>query len=236
MVQKLAVMGVTIVAASGDNGINTSSPSKIPSCPANPYVAQFPASSSYVLAVGATQGAESWAATGGSQQNGPSETVCQSDLGGTITSGGGFSTYYTAATAPWQANAVSTYFTNAAQAGKTPLSGYKVGYRGYPDVSLNGVNYQYYVGTAAYKGSGTSASTPGDPLTPSRALTRYIPPTIPSNTLPFMHYSHFSRGWVHYSHEQCSRRRRQTLVGLCQSTAVQCQHFCHQCQLCQQFL
>ena len=54
--QKLAVMGVTIVAASGDNGINTSSPPKTPLCPANPYVAQFPASSSYVLAVGATQG------------------------------------------------------------------------------------------------------------------------------------------------------------------------------------
>ena len=178
-------MGVTIVAASGDNGINTSNTSGGDSCPANPYVAQFPASSSYVLAVGATQGAESWAATGGSQQNGPSETVCQSDLGGTITSGGGFSGYYTAATAPWQANAVSTYFTNAAQAGKTPLSGYKVGYRGYPDVSLNGVNYQYYIGGAAYKASGTSASTPGDPLTPSRALTRYIPSLIYYPLAPF---------------------------------------------------
>ena len=54
--QKLGVMGVTIVAASGDNGINTSSPSKIPSCPKIPYTAQFPASSAYVLAVGATQG------------------------------------------------------------------------------------------------------------------------------------------------------------------------------------
>ena len=56
VVQKLAVMGVTILAASGDNGINTSSPAKTPTCPANPYVAQFPASSSYVLSVGATQG------------------------------------------------------------------------------------------------------------------------------------------------------------------------------------
>ena len=54
--QKLGVMGVTIVAASGDNGINTSNPPKIPSCPKNPYTAQFPASSAYVLAVGSTQG------------------------------------------------------------------------------------------------------------------------------------------------------------------------------------
>ena len=160
MVQKLSVQGVTIVAASGDNGINTSSPPKVPSCPANPYVAQFPASSAYVLSVGATQGAESWASNGGSQQNGPPETVCQSDKGGTITSGGGFSGYYT--TPSWQTQAVNTYFTNAATAGKSPLSGYSVGYRGYPDVSLNGVNYQYYVGNAMYKGSGTSASTPGD--------------------------------------------------------------------------
>ena len=161
MVQKLSVQGVTIVAASGDNGINTSSPDKIPSCPTNPYVAQFPASSAYVLAVGATQGAESWATNGGNQQNGPVETVCQSDNGGTITSGGGFSGYY--ATPSWQTQAVNTYFTNAAAAGKSPLSGYSVGYRGYPDVSLNGVNYQYSVGGATYKGSGTSASTPGNP-------------------------------------------------------------------------
>ena len=112
-----------------------------------------------------TVGAEAWAASGGSQQHGPAETVSQSDLGSSITSGGGFSEYYTAATAPWQAKAVSTYFTNAAQAGKTPLSGYKVGHRGYPDVSLNGVNYQYYVGGATYKASGTSASTQGYLLT-----------------------------------------------------------------------
>ena len=56
VVQKLGVMGVTIVTASGDNGINTSYTPKTPSCPVNPYVAQFPASSPYVLAVGATQG------------------------------------------------------------------------------------------------------------------------------------------------------------------------------------
>ena len=173
MVKKLSVQGVTIVAASGDNGINTSNvDSNNPAtCKGNPYVAQFPASSAYVLAVGATQGAESWATNGGSQQNGPVETVCQSDKGGTITSGGGFSGYYT--TPSWQTQAVNTYFTNAATAGKSPLSGYSVGYRGYPDVSLNGVNYQYNIGGATYKGSGTSASTPGNPLIPP--LTPLLP-------------------------------------------------------------
>ena len=60
VVQKLAVQGVTIVAAAGDNGINTSNPGSTPTCPTNPYVAQWPASSSYVLAVGSTQGTPLW--------------------------------------------------------------------------------------------------------------------------------------------------------------------------------
>jgi tripeptidyl-peptidase-1 len=71
---KLGLRGITIVAATGDNGALSSSSS----CN---YVPTFPASSPYVTAVGATQGIES----------GTTEVVCQGDPGGIITSGGGFS-------------------------------------------------------------------------------------------------------------------------------------------------
>ena len=145
------MIGVTIVAAAGDNGVMTSNPVSPPTCYRG-YQPQFPASrwgsrllpldrsltetspathsrhhffpplirhpaiyrfqlarslcslslslslsalsfpcSPYVLAVGATMGIES----------GVAETVCMSDKGGIITSGGGFSNYYP--TPAWQA-------------------------------------------------------------------------------------------------------------------------------------
>ena len=62
------------------------------------YFPSFPATSPWVVAVGATMGPNT---------NGP-EIACQSQLGGVITTGGGFSTYF--ATPSWQAKAVSGYF------------------------------------------------------------------------------------------------------------------------------
>ena len=56
-----------------------------------PRLSLSPPCSPYVLAVGATMGIES----------GVAETVCMSDKGGVITSGGGFSNYYP--TPAWQA-------------------------------------------------------------------------------------------------------------------------------------
>ncbi len=55
---------------------------------------------------------------------------------------------------------MTAYFAAASAAGKSPTAGYSVGRRGYPDVSLTGVNYQYFIGGQAYRASGTSASTP----------------------------------------------------------------------------
>ena len=83
--QKLALRGVTILAASGDRGVSDAQ-SAI-SCGYNP---SFPASSPFVTAVGATQGPES----------GVPETACQVDRGGGITTGGGFSNIYPAPS--WQ--------------------------------------------------------------------------------------------------------------------------------------
>ena len=78
---KLGAQGVTIVVSSGDDGVaNFMRPSRRGACGYNP---SFPASSPYVLAVGATQGAEKAA---------PRSSVTQT--GASITSGGGFSAVF----------------------------------------------------------------------------------------------------------------------------------------------
>jgi tripeptidyl-peptidase-1 len=97
--------------------------------------------------VGATMGPE----------NGDAEIACQSQLGGVITTGGGFSTYY--ATPSWQTDAVNAYF-DALTASNTPDAGYNRNGRGYPDVSLIGVNYQVVIQGGLYNLYGTSASAP----------------------------------------------------------------------------
>jgi hypothetical protein len=48
--------------------------------------------------------------------------ACQSQEGGVITSGGGFSTYFPAPS--WQQEAIANYFAQAAADGTTPESGY----------------------------------------------------------------------------------------------------------------
>ena len=65
--------------------------------------------------------------------------MCQWDNRKGITSGGGFSVFYTRPS--WQDAAVTTYFKNAIAEGKNPVGGYAAGGRGYPDISLAGANY-----------------------------------------------------------------------------------------------
>jgi len=137
---KLLSMGITIVASSGDSGAMSASMSSTSQCAYSP---QFPASSPYVTAVGATMGPES----------GNPEVVCQGDTGGTITSGGGFSSFYSKPS--WQNSAVSHYFSQ-----QTPVSGYATNGRGYPDVSLLGNSYVVVMGGQYYYECGTSASSP----------------------------------------------------------------------------
>ena len=107
----------------------------------------FPASSPYVTAVGATQGPES----------GSDEIACQSNEGGVITTGGGFSTFY--ATPSWQQDAVDGYF-NSLPAGTAPSNGYNRNGRGYPDISMIGVAYQTVIQGQMANLFGTSASAP----------------------------------------------------------------------------
>ena len=111
------------------------------------YFPSFPATSPYVTAVGATMGGES----------GNTDIACQSQEGGVITTGGGFSTFY--ATPTWQTDAVDAYFAGLTS-GQTPTSGYNRNGRGYPDISYTGVNYQVIIQTAVAGLYGTSASAP----------------------------------------------------------------------------
>ena len=93
---KLALQGVTILVASGDDGVaNWLARDDITECAYNP---SFPASSPYVLAVGGTEGAE----------DSNSEVTADCSNSG-ITSGGGFSNYYAAPS--FQSNVVSDYFS-----------------------------------------------------------------------------------------------------------------------------
>jgi tripeptidyl-peptidase-1 len=171
---KLAIQGVTIVVASGDNGVmnggfnsngvcdssvcSDDSSSNIasnwdgPSWSGQGYFPSWPATSPYVTAVGATMGPES----------GEPEVTCQSDycyvqgsnIGGVITSGGGFSTYYPQP--DWQKSAVDAYF----EATSTPSPGFNPNGRAIPDIALIGAKYQVVVANYISFMYGTSATAP----------------------------------------------------------------------------
>lgn len=81
--------------------------------------------------------------------------VCQSDAGGLITSGGGFSDYFP--TPSWQRDDVSTYLDRVQPA---PVGGFNGGGRAYPDVSLLGHAFIVAVDGTFVVESGTSASSP----------------------------------------------------------------------------
>jgi len=140
---KLGVMGVTVVVASGDDGAPGSTVGLGSNCMYDP---SFPASSPYVVAVGATMGPES----------GKKEVACQTDRqNGPITSGGGFSKF--AKRLPHQDRAVKAYFATVST---SPVSGYSTTGRGYPDVALMAKYYQTIIGGKTYYLSGTVVAAP----------------------------------------------------------------------------
>jgi tripeptidyl-peptidase-1 len=89
-------------------------------------------------------------------ETGSPEIVCQSNTGGIITSGGGFSSYYAAPS--YQTKTMQLYFQRTAST--PPASGYNANGRGYPDISLIGVNYKVIIGGLLYTVYGTSCSSP----------------------------------------------------------------------------
>ena len=144
----LGLRGVTILVASGDDGANNLVTGTT-SCGCA-YKPSFPATSPFVTTIGALMGSKNVVPT-----LGESETTCKSSQGGVITSGGGFSQFAT--TPPWQTSVVSSYFNSLAT---QPVSGYNFQGRGYPDVSLLGVQYEVIVNGQVQQIYGTSASTP----------------------------------------------------------------------------
>lgn len=172
---KLAIQGVTIVVASGDNGVMNGGFSSSGQCDSSVcsadsssdiaynwdgiswsgqgYFPSWPATSPYVTAVGATMGPES----------GEAEVTCQSnycyiqgsDIGGVITSGGGFSTYYPQP--DWQTTAVDAYFDSTTS---DPSPGFNPNGRAIPDIALIGVKYQVVVANYISFMYGTSATAP----------------------------------------------------------------------------
>lgn len=135
--RKLALMGVTILVSSGDNGVmgygckkgcDSSKPTSLTNCVGDlptasstttwggsnswsgkGYVPKFPATSPYVTVVGGTAGPE----------RGGAEVASQSDHGNVITTGGGFSAHF--AQPSWQTSVVADYFSNLAS---SPSEGY----------------------------------------------------------------------------------------------------------------
>lgn len=146
--QKLGIVGTTLLAASGDDGVAGWFPRYYGSSFCG-YYAMFPASSPYVTTVGGTMGPE----------NGYTEVACQptgSIENGTITSGGGFSAFY--AQPAWQVSHINEYFVKVQNTPQTPKSGYNRYGRGYPDISLLAYRYSIIVGGIIRYVSGTSAS------------------------------------------------------------------------------
>eukprot|EP00050_Salpingoeca_kvevrii_P013388 m.28352 g.28352 ORF g.28352 m.28352 type:complete len:551 (-) comp4925_c0_seq2:422-2074(-) len=137
-VQKAALLGVSVLIASGDSGVYDRIPIEVMK-----FHPSFPACMPSATAVGSTQ-----------LESDGSETT------GVHWSGGGFtpSNYYTRSNATWQSAAVSAYLESGVKL--PPAEWWDRNGRGIPDVSAVGVDYAVYVNGAPSGVSGTSASTP----------------------------------------------------------------------------
>eukprot|EP01035_Chromulina_nebulosa_P016797 gene16797-22278_t len=149
---KLGARGVTIVAASGDDGIagflfrdGTISTSKCG------YYATWPASCPYVTSIGGTMGGME---TTGSRSQ---EIVCSVSSGSGITSGGGFSNSIPAP--DFQISAINNYI-NKYKPKQSNYQRYNTKNRGFPDLAMPANLYIVSIGQKFYGIDGTSASAP----------------------------------------------------------------------------
>jgi len=163
--KKAGLRGVSLVAASGDQGAPGD---ENPSCanPAKPLSDIYPGGSPYVLSIGATMLLNPGSGSGSVNEppacqqttcaNTPLvETTCSIPTA-LITSGGGFSSYD--GMPSWQAAYVAKYLTS-----KVPLPPKKyfnASARAFPDVSALGHGYLIQWNGGLQQVDGTSASTP----------------------------------------------------------------------------
>jgi len=162
---KLALRGVSVLIASGDDGA-AGSPARTNSSYCKQANPEFPGSSPWVTAVGGTQlsnqhlpvcAYSSESVVVSCHDHG--EVVASAATGGAITSGGGFSTDFPI---PWyQKDVVEAYLKQ--QDSPVPdrqVWDYNPAGRGYPDISALASNYLVWMGDHFQPTSGTSASTP----------------------------------------------------------------------------
>jgi len=167
--KQLGVMGTTIVVASGDNGapgrlFNTQDSCNYPT-PLNPA---YPASSAYVLSVGATALTEAIDAPSSHVPAFCKTAFAPCAVGGVevvanppiaiITSGGGFSVVIPRPS--WQDAAVEAYLTNP-EVSLPSATYFNKSNRGYPDMAVLGHNYlvEHGLGNACPV-DGTSCAAP----------------------------------------------------------------------------
>eukprot|EP01133_Synstelium_polycarpum_P006767 gene6767-7866_t len=155
---KAGAIGITIVFSSGDVGLNSNSNPLGQSYPA------FPATSPYVLAVGATQ--FSTQATPACSQKAAGlvsikcsqigEIVSSIATGSRITSGGGFSNLF--GRPSYQDQYVQDYINT--HLSNLPSNFYNQSGRAYPDVAALGHNFLVILGGQIVPVDGTSAAAP----------------------------------------------------------------------------
>jgi len=161
--QKLGAAGHTVMFSSGDAGAHGRSDAM---CSGDAVHPAYPASSPYVVGVGATQ-LTADAAQGGSAPvcsqvqcasgaAGTTEQVCSTATGALITSGGGFSAYSDAL--DFEKDAIKSYLADASNGPGT--GNFNAGGSMYPDVSANGHAYVIKLQGSNQQVDGTSASCP----------------------------------------------------------------------------
>mgnify|MGYP006094092985 CR=1 FL=1 len=141
---KAGLRGISILVASGDDGAGCSNNTKS-------FVVEWPSSSPYITAVGATTIPPS-----SSEEERSSAVESTASL-----SGGGFSSIYDERPS-WQTAAVESYLNELKkdQSKAPPASYYSTKGRAVPDVSVMGTLFSIIVSQTPSVVSGTSASTP----------------------------------------------------------------------------
>lgn len=165
---KMGLRGLTVLVASGDDGASGFH-SRTNSSFCDRSHPEIPAALPYVTAVGGTQLARNSAAVCGTRMGNvvvqchyDREKACMANTGGGITSGGGFSNYFTR---PWyQDKLVNHYldFPDSPLPTSSDLSApyFNVTGRAYPDISTYSNNYLVLMDGEFTLVHGTSASTP----------------------------------------------------------------------------
>jgi tripeptidyl-peptidase-1 len=154
---QLGARGITLLFGSGDGGAGDIAGNDAELCISNDgknttkFIASFPASCPYVTTVGATQGFEpEVAAYRPANSLGP-----DGKLHGYYASGSGFSEYFPRPA--YQDAAIKPYLKKL---GSLHKGLYNPAGRGYPDISAQGLYFEYFWNATNGVISGTSASTP----------------------------------------------------------------------------